>query len=137
MPVYRCETAFIILDDAAGRPGVKVDLIYLTDDPYAVRIVFLSEDHPGDSIAWTVSREQLHQGLIEPVGMGDVYCGPVARPPDTMLLTLKNDETAQDFWVPAGTLARFLDRTYALVPPGDESRFLDLDSTIAKLLSGI
>jgi len=107
---------------------------YASSDPYAVSLTFHSGT--GD-VEWVVSRTLMLQGLAAPAGEGDVKIQP------------EFDERHQpvavfDFCSPDGRLVAradsheiqlFLARSFAMVPVGTESRHLNVDVLIARLLS--
>ncbi|MDK1476030.1 SsgA family sporulation/cell division regulator [Streptomyces sp. 549] len=108
-------------------------LCYDRHDPLAVRAVFPAppELEAPDTV-WIFGRELLEVGLHAPAGIGDVHvrpCGP--------------DRTAVELHAPEGMaliefgtleLRRFLWRSYALVPQGQEHHNLGLDQDLTELL---
>ncbi|MFF2852144.1 SsgA family sporulation/cell division regulator [Streptomyces sp. NPDC058001] len=111
---------------------LMVTLRYDADDPLAVHVVFPVEvSRDGTEVVWTFGRELLETGLRIPTGCGDVHIWPCGRArtvlevhaPDGMAL-VQFDEAA---------LRRFLVRTYALVPAGQE----DLGPAVERGLSAL
>ncbi len=85
-------------------------------------------------MSWTFSRELLESGLDRPSGFGDVR----VRPYDV-------DRTTIEFHATEGVaivlmltaeLHRFLERAAAVVPPGLEHLYLDMDHSLDRLMRG-
>ncbi len=119
---------------------VPVSLRFDLDDPFAVHLVFATG--PGREVRWVFARELLREGLLHPVGGGDVRVWPseadtddggVAR--DAVLIELTSPSGQACFEASATELARFLDRTLALVPAGAETDLVDVDAALTALLA--
>ncbi|UQX03909.1 SsgA family sporulation/cell division regulator [Streptomyces sp. RerS4] len=112
---------------------VPVTLCYDRADPFAVRMAFPAlATLEGVEVSWTFARELLMSGIRTPAGCGDVR----VRPYD-------GDRTTIEFHAPEGVaivlmmtadLQRFLDRAAAIVAPGLEHRYLDMDHSLAELM---
>ncbi|MER7731980.1 SsgA family sporulation/cell division regulator [Streptomyces erythrochromogenes] len=112
---------------------VPVTLCYDRADPFAVRMAFPAPATlEGVEVSWTFSRELLESGLDRPSGCGDVR----VRPYD-------GDRTTIEFHAVEGVaivlmltaeLHRFLERAAAVVPPGLEHLYLDMDHSLAELM---
>jgi len=120
-------------------PGadVIVDAVlrYDVGDPYAVHVTFRTG--PGDEgrIEWLFARHLLGAGLVSAIGEGDVRIWPSADYADgPVYLELCSPSGQALFEAPRGKLVEFLFRTYELVPPGQESEFLDIDAELELLL---
>lgn len=115
-------------------PDVRIaaSLKFRSDDPYAVRVVFHNRGDQ-DDIEWMFARQLLSIGLLVPVGEGDVCIWPEASGVPVINLHLRSPFGEATFQVERGYLVDFMLRTYALVPPGCESGFLDLDAELALL----
>jgi hypothetical protein len=112
--------------DGATAP-VETELLYQADDPFAVTMKF----HAGGAVAtWIMGRDLLAEGLSTPSGRGDVRLRPNAG--RTLVLELISDRHVTVFRLPAGTLRKFLDATYRLVPPGTEH--FDADAFLGTVL---
>lgn len=120
--------------DPWGRSvDVPTTLGYRADDPFAVSLTF----HAGSGdVSWVVARTLLLQGLAAPAGEGDVKVYPSIDEDARAVAIL-------DFCSPDGRLVaqadshelqNFLARTFASVPVGTESQYLDMDALIASLL---
>ncbi|KUL52507.1 sporulation and cell division protein SsgA [Streptomyces sp. NRRL F-4489] len=109
---------------------------YRGDRPYEVEVAFLSR---GETVAtWLFARELLLRGLSGTVGEGDVRVWPAggrgAR--RRVHIELSTDDSVCELAVRATELAAWLDQTAAIVPPGHEDRYLDMDAHLARLLAG-
>ncbi|MFJ9076242.1 SsgA family sporulation/cell division regulator [Streptomyces sp. NPDC102278] len=114
---------------------VPVTLCYDRSDPFAVRMAFPAPATlEGVEISWAFARELLECGLQRPAGHGDVR----VRPYDA-------ERTTIEFHAPEGVaivlmttadLQRFLERASAVVPPGLEHLYLDVDHSLAELMRG-
>jgi hypothetical protein len=120
--------------DPWGRSvDVPTTLGYRADDPFAVSLTF----HAGSGdVSWVVARTLLLQGLAAPAGEGDVKVYPSIDEDARAVAIL-------DFCSPDGRLVAqadshelqsFLARTFASVPVGTESQYLDMDALISNLL---
>ncbi|MEV5976262.1 SsgA family sporulation/cell division regulator [Streptomyces sp. NPDC052114] len=118
---------------APRMPTIPATLHYDLRDPFAVRMSFPAPATlEGIEVYWTFARELLTQGVELPAGDGDVRVRPYGF-----------DRTVVEFHAPEGTaivhirtgdLRRFLHRTTALVPLGQEFRHVDLDQDLAELM---
>jgi len=118
-----------------GNPSLPViaELAYDHTDPYAVRVAF----HTGgaDIVEWTFARGLLTDGVTHPVGEGDVQVWPshsAGRP--VVCLSLSSPSGRALFEAPLAELVEFLTKTYAVVPTGSESEYVDVEAELALLL---
>ena len=118
-----------------GSPSLPVTagLRYEHDDPYAVRVAF----HTGgsDVVEWTFARSLLTDGVTHPVGEGDVQVWPshsAGRP--VVCISLSSPSGRAMFEAPLTQLVEFLTKTYAVVPTGSESDYVDVEAELALLL---
>ncbi|MFF9122964.1 SsgA family sporulation/cell division regulator [Streptomyces sp. NPDC014889] len=123
----------LILSPECGLP-VPARLVYRTDDPYAVHVVFhIDSEHP---VHWTFARELLVEGVFRPCGDGDVRVWPSkALGRSMVLLALSAPDGEALLEAPAAQVAAWLERTLRLVPPGSEGELLGLDDELAGLLA--
>lgn len=122
----------LVVADADAVP-LPVSLRYSSADPYAVRAVFSGD---GMEVEWVFARDLLRNGLARPVGDGDVHVWPnwgTGR--ELLMISLTSPDGQAVLEAGADDVRAFLDRTAAVVPDGDESIHLDLDSTLTRLLS--
>lgn len=128
--------AVVTLRLVVPRADVLLDasLRYDRDDPYAVHLSFPTS--PGrDSIEWIFARSLVADGLTIPVGDGDVRIWP--SPEDLggpVYMELCSPSGRALFAAARPVLADFVTRSHALVPPGSEGAFLDLDAELDMLL---
>ncbi len=118
-----------------GSPSLPVTAEFAFDhvDPYAVKVAF----HTGatDIVEWTFARSLLTDGVTHPAGEGDVQVWPShsgGRP--VVCLSLSSPSGRALFEVPLSQLVEFLTKTYAVVPTGSESDFVDVEAELALLL---
>nr|WP_231492607.1 SsgA family sporulation/cell division regulator [Glycomyces sp. NRRL B-16210] len=117
--------------------SVRASLRYDPDDPYAVCVMFHPDGTDADQVAWSFSRELLAKGLEEPTGIGDVRVWPWTTPRgESVALALSSPDGNALFEINRGVVQRFLRRAYSLVPRGRESGYVDMDTTLVKLLAG-
>lgn len=111
------------------------DLRYDTADPYAVQAVF-DIDGP-DPVRWVFSRDLLDEGLVQPVGDGDVRVEPVvdAEGHRSVRLHLRSPGGSAQLDISTDDVLAFLETTYESVPPGTEGTRVDVDATVSALLS--
>jgi len=118
-----------------GSPSlpVKAELTYDHADPYAVRVGF----HTGanDVVEWTFARALLTDGVTHPVGEGDVQVWPShSGGQPVVCLSLSSPSGRALFEAPLADLVEFLTKTYAVVPTGSESDYVDVEAELALLL---
>ena len=114
---------------------MHAQLEYYAADPYAVTAVFHTGEQP---VRWVFSRDLLDEGLVHDVGDGDIQVVPTrdAFSGHVVQLRLASPDGVAVLEASADVVLEFLGRSYALVPPGMESAFVDLDDTIARILAG-
>jgi hypothetical protein len=131
---------------------VTAGLSYSSADPYAVRVAFdVGTDKP---VEWILARELLAAALHAPEGIGDVRAWPSAAScdPDAVIpderstmgvgarnwilnIAMSSPFGHAQFEVSAQAIGTFLERTYRVVPSGQESGYLDFDAELTELLS--
>jgi hypothetical protein len=121
-----------------GSPALPVlaGVRYDAADPYAVHVSFHTGPD-GETVEWSFARQLLTDGVSGPVGEGDVRVWPTTiagRP--AVCLALSSPSGQAMFEVGQAELVEFLTRSYAAVPTGSESDFVDLDAELALLLWG-
>jgi hypothetical protein len=120
---------------ASERPdrAVQADLSYSPADPYAVAIVFHAATD--ERVEWTFARSLLVEGVLEPVGVGDVHVWPATHAATpTVCLALSSPSGQALFEAPLPAVVQFLTATFVLVPSDCESQFVDVDAGLAALL---
>jgi Streptomyces sporulation and cell division protein, SsgA len=132
-----------------GPEGTLVPLMaslyYSCNDPYAVRMAFhVGTDKP---VEWTLARELLAAALHSREGIGDVQAWPSVTSIDAdedgqgtidyqiLNLAMTSPFGQAQFEIGARDIEEFLHRTFAIVPAGQESSYLDFDAELNELLS--
>jgi hypothetical protein len=100
-----------------------------------VHVLFHPDGVTGGPVSWSFARDLLVSGLTEATGIGDVRVWPWSSSRgDVVALALSSPDGNALFEVPREILVRFLRRTFAAVPTGEESRYLDVESAVSRLL---
>ena len=116
----------LVVPGDASLP-VPARLAYDARDPYAVRPRFSRA-----TTRWSGSlRDLLASGVDRPVGEGDVHVWRAA----VVLIALIARWSPIRSQRASAEVASFVDRTYELVAAGDESRHVDVETAIARLLA--
>ena len=125
-------------------------MYYSGSDPYAVRMAFhVGTDEP---VEWIFARDLLAAGIESRQGNGDVQVWPspvsVAETADldpidaaelretrgkVLNIELSSPFGQARFEAPAEAMSAFLQRTYQIVPAGQESRFIDIETELNDL----
>jgi Streptomyces sporulation and cell division protein, SsgA len=117
-------------------------LYYSGSDPYAIRMAFhVGMDEP---VEWIFARDLLAAGLQSREGAGDVRVWPSAAADaddesgvdgDVLNIELSSPFGQAHFEAPVEEMQEFLQRTYRIVPAGNEGDFVDLEGELNDLLS--
>ncbi|MFJ8543414.1 SsgA family sporulation/cell division regulator [Streptomyces sp. NPDC093586] len=122
----------------ADRFPVLAHLSYDPADPFALTVVF---SHDGRVLArWTLDREMVGEGLVRPVGVGDVRLRPVGRGMwEELRMEFLGDHRPDGerhravVFVWATAVAAFLRETHGVVRPGEEE--VRVDDFLADLMA--
>jgi hypothetical protein len=112
-------------------------LYYSEEDPYAIRIAFhVGLDEP---VEWIFARELLSTGIEGEHGLGDVKVWPSAGsesglPGSVLNIELSSPFGQAHFEAPIKEVSDFLRRTYRIVPVGQETDHVDVESELTDLL---
>lgn len=121
----------LVVADADAVP-LPVSLRYSATDPYAVRAVFSGD---GMEVEWVFARDLLRSGLAAPIGDGDVHVWPSwGTGRELLMISLTSPDGQAVLEAAAEDVRMFLDRTAVVVPDGEESSYLDLDTALTRLL---
>ena len=101
---------------------------YEPSNPLAVTARFTTGDL---EVSWTFGRELLREGLLADAGCGDVRFSRRSR--TEINLDLLSPDGGARIVCDSVALNRFLARSYAVLPAGEEVAYLDLDSWLSKL----
>ena len=122
------------LDERGIRHEIDTVLGYSSSVPVAVAMTFITGD---GNLVWPFGRDLLMRGTESPVGEGDVHVSPAIgvsgramvsielSSPDGHLVLLARSSDINDF----------VGRTAAIVAPGAESDFFDVDTLITQVLA--
>lgn len=116
-------------DQPAVAKPVNVALCYSTDDPYVVLLRWT------DGRTWTVSRQQLYAGTMEPACTPTISVMPLLNMFIEITLRAEDCEPAVLSFVKAD-VHRVLKLSQQYVPFGRELERLDLDGELARLVDG-
>ncbi|MBD0694845.1 SsgA family sporulation/cell division regulator [Streptomyces sp. CBMA123] len=124
-------------DSAEPDVPVQAELRFDAGLPYAACLAFPLTPcrctGDGARVSWYFSRELLNEGRLGPVGSGDVRICP--GPEGEVLITLRGPVGRALVSAPEDVVTAFLSDSFALVPAGSESDHLDVDATVARLLT--
>lgn len=129
------QTLTLELVDATGQATpMQADLSYNPHDPYAVTAIFQTA---AGEVCWTFGRDLLIDGLYEPSGDGDVHVWPCldAHGHAVVIIELCSPDGEALVQVKTGDLTAFVERMTAVVPVGEEGRFIDLDAAISAIFA--
>jgi hypothetical protein len=124
-------------------------LYYNRNDPYAIRMAF--HIGAGEPVEWIFARDLIAAGLDSPEGTGDVRAWPssgMAREPaadgladedaaaghEILNIEVSSPSGCAHFEIAAAAMSEFLQRTYQIVPAGEESGFLDIEAELNDIL---
>jgi Streptomyces sporulation and cell division protein, SsgA len=117
-----------------GLLPLMASLAYSVGDPYAVTMAFeVGTDEP---VEWALARELLAAALDAVEGIGDFQAWP-SEPGGVKILhmSMTSPFGQAQFEASAEDISAFLDRTFELVPAGQEAAHLNLDAELAALFS--
>ena len=124
----------LVVPGSAPLPVVAV-VRYDSTDPYAIHVGFRTGGEGDGVVEWTFARQLLTDGVTSAVGEGDVRVWPAQTAGQPVVcLSLSSPSGKALFEVPLTDLVEFLSRTYAAVPTGNESDYVDLDAELALLI---
>ena len=125
-------------------------MYYSGSDPYAVRMAF--HVGTGEPVEWIFARDLLAAGIESRQGEGDVQvwpseasvaetgeldligtAGPQGTPGKVLNIELSSPFGQARFEAPAEAMSAFLQRTYQIVPAGQESRHMDIETELNDL----
>ena len=118
-----------------GQPApVVTRWTYSVADPFAVTLGVRSR---GDRfVEWLVARDLVIEALSRPSGCGDVRMSPQrVQDYDIVEIEIRSGGGRAVLEVDRDLLTAFVEASTALVPVGDESRHMDLDTEINRITS--
>lgn len=129
--IVTSETSLKLLIPGSESVTIPVTLKYNPEDPYATTITFGGD---GLAVDWVFARELLAAGQSGPAGTGDVKTQPSSTDPGVMVIMLTSPDGTATLMADIATIAEFLDKTYEVVPAGEESVSSDLDAALKNIL---
>ncbi|MGV9346170.1 SsgA family sporulation/cell division regulator [Streptomyces spiralis] len=121
----------------AGEPPVSLpaELRYARTDPYAV-CLSIGTASTG-TVEWVFARGLLSEGTRRPTGVGDVLVIPLqSHRRHAVRIVVRSSAGTAVLDIAASAVTSFLERAGAVVPPGAEGRYLDIDRAVEQLLAG-
>jgi len=127
------QIALECVDDYGTTHHVASVFGYALADPFAVTVTFQT---PQGDLPWTFARDLLVRGLDGPAGDGDVHVWPsiTARGRAVVMIELTSPDGHLVAQARTDEVYRFLTRTLAIVPAGNEAEYLDVDTLVGQLL---
>ena len=123
----------LVVPDGTPLP-VTASIRYDASDPYAVTVTFFTG--AAEPVRWTFARQLLTDGVERSVGEGDVRVWPAHSDGSPVVyIALSSPSGRALFEAPLHDVVEFLGRSYAAVPTGAESDFVDVDSELNLILS--
>jgi hypothetical protein len=124
-----------LVDPSGAVAPLETELSYDPADPLAVSAIFSTV---AGRVRWTFGRDLLIEGLIEPVGDGDVHVWPCVDNDGNSVVIIELCSPDGEALVQGRTadITAFVERMTRSVAPGAESALLDVDAAIAAILSG-
>ena len=121
-------------DDRGIRHEIETALGYRSSDPFAVAMTFATVD--GD-LVWTFGRDLLIRGTETPSGDGDVHVSPALSLTGRAMVSIELSSPDGHLVLHASTadVQDFLARSAAVVAPGTESDYFDVDMLISQVLA--
>jgi hypothetical protein len=116
----------------AGATPVRSRWTYRADEPFTVGAAFETEDEKW--VEWIFARDLLVEGLLNPVGEGDVRIGPdFSGGREVLVLEIESPDGHAVLEMDFAAVAGFVETTERIVPLGAESDFFDIDRLIEEI----
>ncbi|MCW2736819.1 SsgA family sporulation/cell division regulator [Nocardioides sp.] len=122
------------MDERGIRHEIDTVLGYRSSDPFAVAMTFVTSD---GNLVWTFGRDLLARGTESPVGDGDVHVAPAIGLSGRAMVSieLSSPDGHLVLMARASDIHDFLARSVAVVAPGTESDYFDVDMLISQVLA--
>jgi hypothetical protein len=124
-------TAYLVIGRETGL-DFTITASYDQRDPYAVRLTFPVNTPDGYPLTWVFGRQLIDEGLAGPTGDGDVHLWPCG--PDLVMLELRSAGGYAQIALSVRQLRSFLFLSYAEIPPGYESAYVEIDRLLHDLM---
>jgi hypothetical protein len=129
----RSSAVFDLLAPRTPAVPVQVELRYDTRDPYAVAAAFRTGR--AGWVEWVFSRDLLADGLLAHAGDGDVRIRPGSGDPEIVVVELNSPSGHAVFEASAQRLAEFLDASYDIVLPGNETLWMNVNDALDQMIA--
>ncbi len=123
-----------LLDPSGAVAPLETELSYDPADPLAVSATFSTV---AGQVRWTFGRELLIEGLVEPVGDGDVHVWPCVDNDGNSVVIIELCSPDGEALVQGRTadVTAFVERMTRSVAHGAESGLVDVDGAIAAIFA--
>ena len=123
-----------LVDPSGAVAPLETELSYDPADPLAVSATFSTV---AGRVRWTFGRDLLIEGLVEPVGDGDVHVWPCVDNDGNSVVIIELCSPDGEALVQGRTadITAFVERMTRSVAPGAEATLLDVDAAIAAILA--
>ena len=123
-----------LIDPSGAVAPLETELSYDPADPLAVSATFATV---AGRVRWTFGRDLLIEGLVEPVGDGDVHVWPCVDNDGNSVVIIELCSPDGEALVQGRTadITAFVERMTRSVAPGAEATLLDVDAAIAAILA--
>jgi hypothetical protein len=123
-----------LIDPSGAVAPLETELTYDPADPLAVSATFSTV---AGRVRWTFGRDLLIEGLVEPVGDGDVHVWPCVDNDGNSVVIIELCSPDGEALVQGrtGDVTDFVERMTRSVAPGAESALVDVDSAIAAIFA--
>ena len=123
-----------LIDPSGAVAPLETELSYDPADPLAVSATFLTV---AGRVRWTFGRDLLIEGLVEPVGDGDVHVWPCVDNDGNSVVIIELCSPDGEALVQGRTadVAGFVERMTRSVAHGAEGTLVDVDGAIAAILA--
>ena len=129
-----CDITVECTDERGIRHEIATVLGYRSSDPFAVAMTFVT---PEGDLVWTFGRDLLLRGVAGPAGDGDVHVSPALSLTGRAMVSieLSSPDGHLVLRASAADVQDFLARSAAVVAPGTESDYFDVDMLINQVLA--
>ena len=123
-----------LVDPSGVVAPLETELTYDPADPLAVSATFSTV---AGRVRWTFGRDLLIEGLVEPVGDGDVHVWPCVDNDGNSVVIIELCSPDGEALVQGRTadITSFVERMTRAVAHGAESSLVDVDSAIAAIFA--
>ena len=123
-----------LVDPSGAVAPLETELSYDPADPLAVSATFSTV---AGRVRWTFGRDLLIEGLVEPVGDGDVHVWPCVDNDGNSVVIIELCSPDGEALVQGRTaeITAFVERMTRSVAPGAEAALLDVDACISAIFA--